>query len=85
MDSNKMTPKDLYDRFKNRACKRFPKDARSKELKEAHRIKMEMKEFMRKKAPPTHKLHILSNISKNHENYGETPQETEIRMREKNS
>ena len=81
-----MTPRDLYERFRGKACKRFPKDAKKKEMKEAHRIKMEMKEYMRKNLKPDEEARpALANISVHHENFGETPHENEIRMREKSS
>lgn len=80
-----LTKEELYKRFQGKSCKRMPKDSSAKELKEVHRIKMEMKEYMRQRIPQSPKPHILANISVHHENYGETPQENMKRMTEKNS
>lgn len=81
-----MTPEEYYQRFKGKACKKLPRDCEEKDRKEIHRIKMEMKEFLRRHpSRQMPKPHILANISKHHENYGETPQECEDRMRKNNS
>ena len=85
MQETDMTPRELYERFQGKKCKRFPKDAKSKELKDAHRIKMEMKAMMRRNRPAEDAGHIGANISVHNENYGETMQENMTRMLEKNS
>ena len=54
--------------------------------KEAHRIKMEMKQAKREhRAAQLPPQHIFANISKNHEFYGDTPIEHEKRKLEKSS
>jgi hypothetical protein len=76
---------ELHERFKGKSCKRLPKDSCLKERKNVHRIKMEIKEYLRKNVEPPVKPHILANISKHHKHYGETPQENMSRMLKNNS
>jgi hypothetical protein len=81
-----VTPQEYYERFKGKACKTLPRDCEEKDRREIHRIKMEMKEYLRKHpSRQMPKPHILANISKHHEFYGDTPAEHEARKRENNS
>lgn len=63
-------------------CKRLDAFSDKRALKEAHRVKMEMKKLAREhrnshgRSSPEW---ISANISKNHEHYGDTPSEHEKR------
>jgi hypothetical protein len=76
---------ELYERFKGKSCKRLPKDSVLKERKNVHRIKMEIKEMMRRQRSVPAKPYILANLSKHHPNYGDTPQQDMQRKLENNS
>lgn len=76
---------ELHERFKGKSCKKLPKDSCLKERQNVHRIKMEIKEIMRKRVPTQSKQYILANISKHHKHYGETMQENMSRMLKNNS
>ena len=76
---------DLVERFRGKACKTLPCDASAQEKRDMHRIKMEMKRILRAQMQPDVKPHILANISRNHEHYGDTPIEHERRKVENNS
>ncbi len=80
-----MTKEELLKRFANRACKKLPNDASLQERKDVSRIKREIKGYMNSKYPEPVAPYILANISRHHENYGETMQENMNRMLEKNS
>jgi len=75
----------LENRILNRSCKKLPKDCTQKERKDAHRVKMEMKEILRSRLT-TDKEHIFANISQNHPDYGMTPREhAEAKLQKNNS
>lgn len=80
-----MNRQELAERFKGRACKKLPKDSTKKEIKEVARIKRELKDQMRSNWIASGPKHMISNISKFHENYGETMSENFIRMFKKSS
>lgn len=62
------------------------KQPTQKERIESHSVKMEMKEALREaRARSLGPVFIFANISKNHKDYGETPNENAKRMREKSS
>lgn len=63
-------------------CKKLGNSATRAELREAHRIKMEMKRIIQEhnhKEALDYKDYVLANLSKNHEFYGDTPVEHERR------
>ena len=65
----------------NEKNKRLGNQATKRELRDAHRVKMEAKRIINDyntKAYATRE-YILANISKNHEHYGDTPSEHERR------
>jgi hypothetical protein len=81
-----MTKEDYYKLFQGKTCKKMSRESKKKELKEVHRIKMEIKEWMRNKLHRDWPVpHILANISRNHKHYGDTPQEHAKRKLENNS
>lgn len=81
-----LSKQEFAKRFAGKTCKRFGRGEVDKQtLRDAHRIKMEMKNILREQRRPRTKPHILANISRHHTNYGETPIECELRMRENNS
>ena len=65
----------------DKKCKKLGVGASKVELKEAHRIKMEIKEKMweHNYGKQGSKEHVFANISKNHEFWGDTPTENEKR------
>ncbi len=67
-----MTKEEYYELFKGKKCKRLGANHPKADRLDLHKIKMQMKGFMRDMRDALPVPHILANISKHHKHYGET-------------